>query len=865
VAPVALSPQAPEADARGEAVADTRHAVQRFAVVVEDALPASPQPDAYRFRDRLVAISQDRHGLAQAVARAVNSRGGRALLIGAGPGAEHDVAWNRPEAVAAAMRQLVAARPELCGLIHLAPLDLALETGDVDPIAAGQAVKSLFAAVQALQSSVNRPGGLVALLAPAAVIYPYRDTAGHGAPLMGGMAGLLKSLRKELTATRVKVVDMARPDLLAAPSEAAEAFIAELEEGGAAVEVGIDGKRRHRLCLRPAPAAGTASFVTDGDLLLVSGGARGITVEILAAMCQRWRLRLEIMGRSDIHGMDRELAAIDDPQALLAALARRMPDAKPVALRRAAEAIARSKASAANLRRLEALGAEVHYHAVDVADATAVRTLVDTLPRVDGVLHAAGIEESQALERKTLASFARVFDTKVLGAANLLSALEEKETRYLLAFSSVTARLGNAGQTDYTAANDMLGHMLLQAAARHPERVHKILSWTAWEGTGMAARGSVARVLAERGLTFLPVARGVELFMAELNDRRCGEAVFTAVDPGFDPDGLLQLQPAPPAGQANNDSLPFIDRVTQRTTERLSATRQLELERDRFLLDHSREGVPIFLGATGIEAMAEAAQLLAGEPQRPVMLTDFAIPYGIKILKGRPKELTLRADRIPGQPGAIACRIDSVFRLPDGTPRGEATCHYQGTFHFAADWPAAERIAVPEPQPIVCDGPIQELLYHPARLFMDGLFRSVEEIVSFDGQLLMARIRQPRGREFFLGQSDPSFVTNPVVVDAMFQTGGMLEVLSSGDIVLPSAITRMHLLRPVPADGDYLCLTRRLSAEKERNRYRLELVDPQGNLFIRIEEFAMVKIERLAAEHQVAHRIRPAAARRAAS
>jgi hypothetical protein len=42
-------------------------------------------------------------------------------------------------------------------------------------------------------------------------------------------------------------------------------------------------------------------------------------------------------------------------------------------------------------------------------------------------------------------------------------------------------------------------------------------------------------------------------------------------------------------------------------------------------------------------------------------------------------------------------------------------------------------------------------------------------------------------------------------------------------------------------------------------------VDPQGNLFIRIEEFAMVKIERLAAEHQVAHRIRPAAARRAAS
>ena len=54
-----------------------------------------------------------------------------------------------------------------------------------------------------------------------------------------------------------------------------------------------------------------------------------------------------------------------------------------------------------------------------------------------------------------MASFDRVFDTKVLGLNNLLAALDHKAPRSLMTFSSVTARFGNEGQADYTGATHL--------------------------------------------------------------------------------------------------------------------------------------------------------------------------------------------------------------------------------------------------------------------------------------------------------------------------------------------------------------------------------------------------------------------------
>ncbi len=77
-------------------------------------------------------------------------------------------------------------------------------------------------------------------------------------------------------------------------------------------------------------------------------------------------------------------------------------------------------------------------------------------------------------------------DVKVKGLRNLLAAAEDRDYRYMFTFSSVTARFGNQGQVDYTAANDFLGKALFRERQQHPERTYKVYAWTAWGGVGMA-------------------------------------------------------------------------------------------------------------------------------------------------------------------------------------------------------------------------------------------------------------------------------------------------------------------------------------------------------------------------------------------
>ena len=72
------------------------------------------------------------------------------------------------------------------------------------------------------------------------------------------------------------------------------------------------------------------------------------------------------------------------------------------------------------------------------------------------LLHAAGLDISRAIADKEPREYDLVFDVKSDGLFNLLHAAEGMPLGAVVAFSSVAGRFGNAGQTDYSAANDLL-------------------------------------------------------------------------------------------------------------------------------------------------------------------------------------------------------------------------------------------------------------------------------------------------------------------------------------------------------------------------------------------------------------------------
>ena len=104
-------------------------------------------------------------------------------------------------------------------------------------------------------------------------------------------------------------------------------------------------------------------------------------------------------------------------------------------------------------------------------------------------------------------------------------------------FSSVAARTGNAGQSDYAAANEVLNRIAHYVKQRHPEMCVRSIGWGPWQG-GMVSP-ELQRHFESRGIGLIPIQAGADVFVDELTDGPMVEVVVGA-DAGLD-DGLKLL------------------------------------------------------------------------------------------------------------------------------------------------------------------------------------------------------------------------------------------------------------------------------------------------------------------------------------
>ena len=132
------------------------------------------------------------------------------------------------------------------------------------------------------------------------------------------------------------------------------------------------------------------------------------------------------------------------------------------------------------------------------------------------LLHAAGLERSHFLPDKDQREFDLVFDVKSDGWFNLLHAIGDMPLGATVAFSSVAGRFGNAGQSDYSAANDLLCKITSSFRTTRPATRGIVIDWTAWGGIGMATRGSIPKMMELAGIDMLPPEAGVPWIRREL-------------------------------------------------------------------------------------------------------------------------------------------------------------------------------------------------------------------------------------------------------------------------------------------------------------------------------------------------------------
>ncbi|MCP4722804.1 MAG: hypothetical protein GY860_25400, partial [Desulfobacteraceae bacterium] len=94
-----------------------------------------------------------------------------------------------------------------------------------------------------------------------------------------------------------------------------------------------------------------------------------------------------------------------------------------------------------------------------------------------------------------------------------------------------------------------------------------------------------------------------------------------------------------------------------------------------------------------------------------------------------------------------------------------------------------------------------------------------------------------------------------VLVDAMFQTGGLLEFFTSSRTVLPYRIHAMNFYGNIQKDQPYYCITQKINSNGETNTYDLTLTDYKGNVAVEILGFEMVKLNQLALEDRISDKV----------
>ncbi len=188
----------------------------------------------------------------------------------------------------------------------------------------------------------------------------------------------------------------------------------------------------------------------------------------------------------------------------------------------------------ARLAELRDAGAEVEFRACDASDPAALAQLVAAAAAegrpITAVLHAAGQLDDGLLDGLDADAFAarraQVVGAKLGGALALDALLPDLEL-FALA-SSITAWLGNAGQTLYGAANAALDALAEARRARGQRAVS--VAFGPWADQGMAARlGEAERArLARFGWRLLAPARARSLFAAALDEGRASVAALDA-------------------------------------------------------------------------------------------------------------------------------------------------------------------------------------------------------------------------------------------------------------------------------------------------------------------------------------------------
>jgi enediyne polyketide synthase len=443
-----------------------------------------------------------------------------------------------------------------------------------------------------------------------------------------------RSLHLERKGLRVRVVDFAKT---ITPSDIASRVLDEIQGEEAFASVGFDEDlvRRIPVAYLSEPSTYLPRQIqwTKEDVILVTGGAKGIMAECALGIARDTGATLVLVGRGHTvaTGGDRGDSQIDQ-----------------------------------TLQRFNAEGLPHLYFSCDITDSLALTQLITRIEAQTGVItaivHGASILRPCRIDNLSADGLRQEVSPKVLGAWNLCDAMRGRQLKLFVAISSLVVDHGMPWSAGYAFANETM-ERVTQAAATQAALPLQIISFGLWGSVGRPATLKTNEHLLSVGLHDgeIPpeegVARFMRAFLSNPGSRRLG---IYGRSVGYTPWDLLRPAPVMTPG------LRFVEKVVYLEPQvELIARCRLSLQRDRYLHDHIYNGMYIVPTVFALEALAQAATALMGSDIPITRLETIEMPFPIVVDETHGQDIELRAQINP------ATVDDGLFRVSVAVSTGQ--------------------------------------------------------------------------------------------------------------------------------------------------------------------------------------------------
>lgn len=538
--------------------------------------------------------------------------------------------------------------------------------------------------------------------------------------------------------------------------------------------------------LQPEDCIKRINQLNSGDVILVTGGAKGITAECAFGLARKTGAKMALLGTT--------------------------PEADSNEIQK-------------NLERYKTYGLAAKYYVADVTNykdlEEKIKEIVSDFGNVTGVIHGAGINKPRQADTVSYEEALKEIAPKVSGVLNLTNIFNNKMLKLFVGFDSVIGVAGLPGNAWYAFANENMKDSLFKFKQENPATDVVSIAYSLWKDVGMGAKMGAIATLLKRGVGAIDIEEGVRrfLYLTEF-DPGCVQVIVTS--------SLGGLETWKRTSNKNAEKLRFVENIIKLEPDvEIVSKVLLNKERDLYLNHHIFDNKTIFPTVFGLEAMAQNVSYLTG-------IDDFS---GVEI-----NNLKLSIPIIADNEKGVNVKIHAIAeeRLTTGTPLkvnvkifAENTNY--GREHFSAEFVLKKEKKIKEKKMdiLIPDAPYELIpkydLYN--WLFFHGpLFQRIDKVYMLEpDEIIVSSVVKPKA-EFEMEWYNGELPHRLLLGDPFLRDSG----LQAGQLGIPKEISLPVEIQSIEINklctSQYFVHVKKTYSEKDIMLGEVHIIDNEGNI-----------------------------------